>query len=140
MAEPPFGHEPSGLDVQRVAVVGAILMGSLILSVALVLFIAHGVMEPAHRRSHERVGVIPPAPRLQAHPGLDLEAVRRQEQRQLESWGWTDSTHEYARIPIEEAMSLYLRQQASPGRGAAASGARAPSRMTAPPAMTAPSP
>ncbi len=113
MAEPPFGHEPSGLDVRRIAIIGAILMGSLILSVALILIIAHVAIEPAHARSHRRIGVIPPAPRLQPHPGLDLAAVRVAEERQLESWGWTDSGHEYARIPIEEAMTLYVRQQTS---------------------------
>ncbi len=124
MAEPPFGHEPSGFDVQRIVAIGAILGGSVILSVLLILWVAHVVIEPAHARSHERVGLLPPPPRLQPHPVLDLAAVRQQEESQLESWGWTDDSREYARIPIERAMVIYLRQQAAVGPRAAA-GSRA---------------
>ena len=42
-------------------------------------------------------------------PGGDLEALRSQKRALLSQWDWTDSSHRFARIPIERAMSLYAQ-------------------------------
>lgn len=48
----------------------------------------------------------PPAPRLQARPILDLQALRAEEAAALQSYGWIDRDRGIVRIPIERAMAL----------------------------------
>src|SRR5262245_53277315 len=65
---------------------------------------------------------LPPEPRLQIDPRGDLEALRAQEDRILNSYGWADRTAGVVRIPIEEVMKLTVqrglpaRQQANDRR------------------------
>jgi hypothetical protein len=113
MAEPPFGHEPSRVNTRRVLATGAVLAMSVALIVALIVILAQHLIEPARLRSYERRGVVPPPPRLQSNGAAELAALRSEEQARLESWGWTDGSHQYAHIPIERAMALYLQQQSA---------------------------
>ncbi len=53
-----------------------------------------------------------PEPRLQTAPASDLAAVQDEERRALASYGWADEASGVARIPIEEAMGLYVDQAA----------------------------
>lgn len=52
----------------------------------------------------------PPFPLLQASPPADLDAFRKQEQTQLETYGWINRTSGIVRVPIERAMELVLSQ------------------------------
>lgn len=113
MAEPPFGHEPSRVNTRRVLATGAVLALSVALVVALIVILAQHLIEPARLHSHQRREAVPPAPRLQSNGAAELAALRRQEQARLESWGWTDQSHQYAHVPIERAMALYLQQQSA---------------------------
>lgn len=113
MAEPPFGHESSAVDARRILAAGAILAAGVILTACAIVFILHRLIEPARTLEHERAGLIPPAPRLEAHPTTNLAALRVQKQARLESWGWTDQTRQFAHIPIERAMAIYAREQGS---------------------------
>jgi hypothetical protein len=112
MAEPPYGHEPSGIAVRRVLGVGAVLAVGVIVTVIAVCLVLQRRLEPARLRSAHQ-SLIPPAPRLQAHPSADLAALRAQKQALLEGWGWTDGSRRFAHIPIEQAMAIYARQHAS---------------------------
>lgn len=49
---------------------------------------------------------LPPEPRLQTEPILDLEQLRAKEKKQLDSYGWVDQTNGVVHIPIERAMEL----------------------------------
>lgn len=110
MAEPPYGHESSRIAVRRVLGVGAVLaLGVIVTVIGVWMFLQHR-LEGAFARNSAHAGLIPPAPRLQAHPTADLAALRAQKQALLEHWGWSDETHEFARIPIEQAMTIYARQ------------------------------
>jgi hypothetical protein len=59
----------------------------------------------------------PPDPRLQPEPShdvlpeADLAEVQAHEQLLIgdRAWGWSDSTHQFARIPIQEAMNLAVQ-------------------------------
>ena len=64
-------------------------------------------------------GLRAPEPRLQTAPAADLAALKEEERRALAGYGWADEAAGVARIPIEEAMALYVGQ-AAPGNGAAA--------------------
>lgn len=78
-------------------------------------------------------GRLPPAPRLQTAPASDLATVRAEEQRALNGYGWVDEPAGVARIPIEEAMELFVGGMRAPAAGPQASPA-----PIAPPASAAP--
>jgi hypothetical protein len=48
----------------------------------------------------------PPAPRLQARPRVDLDALRAREQALLDGYAWTDRAGARVRIPVARAMEL----------------------------------
>ena len=120
MADRCVGHEPSAIAVPRILGVGAILA----VTVIVVVVVVHGLVRwvaPEHALVVARNAAIPPAPRLQPHPGEAIAALRAQNQAQLSTWAWADPTHEFARISIDRAMELYVRQHApatSPGGAA----------------------
>jgi hypothetical protein len=69
----------------------------------------------ADRKDHPRpplreARVLPPEPRLQANPALDLEQLRRDEDRRLGSYGWIDRDQKVLRMPIERAIEQVLRR------------------------------
>lgn len=49
---------------------------------------------------------LPPQPRLQVEPGIDLERLRTAEDERLNSYGWVNRQAGVVRIPIERAMAL----------------------------------
>jgi hypothetical protein len=62
---------------------------------------------------------LPPEPRLQSTPILDLKAVRTAEDQILHGYAWIDPDHGVVRIPIEKAMDL-LAGRGLPARPGAA--------------------
>ncbi len=111
------GHETSDPNVKAIAVVGALLLVTL----GITLGFAWGVME-AHR--HETapppVATVEGLPRtpvaftfgptsgpnLQVDPHLDLLALRAREDQSLTSYAWIDQKSGIVRIPVERAMKL----------------------------------
>lgn len=95
-----------------------------------------------------QAGRQPPLPRLQSTPQRDLDQMRAQHLRELTSYGWVNAPAGTARLPIEEAMKLYVARAAT--RAPAAGGAPAQTDVpaaagasgtaTVPPAAPAPSP
>jgi hypothetical protein len=77
----------------------------------------------------------PDGVRLQASPFTDLRALREEERQVLGSYGWVDEAAGVVRIPIDEAMRLYLARQAGAGAAAAS-----PSPEAAVPTDSAPVP
>jgi hypothetical protein len=53
---------------------------------------------------------LPPSPRLQATPKLDLREFRAAEDRMLGSYGWVDPARQIVRIPIEQAMAAVVKK------------------------------
>lgn len=58
---------------------------------------------------------LPPEPRLQDTPVLDLKAMKAAEDLILNGYGWVDQQHGIARIPINRAIDL-LSQRGLPSR------------------------
>jgi len=54
---------------------------------------------------HEQ-GRVPPAPRLQEQPFLDVKTLHADEQSVLTSAAWVDEGAGIARIPVDEAMKI----------------------------------
>lgn len=72
----------------------------------------------------ENARVLPPQPRLQVHPRLDLEKYLDAENRTLTTYGWVDKHNGVVRIPIDRAMDLLL-ERGLPARSAADAAAAA---------------
>jgi hypothetical protein len=60
---------------------------------------------------------LPPGPRLQVAPEVDLQQMRAGEMEMLNSYGWVDRQAGIIRVPIDRAMELLL-QQGLPARNA----------------------
>lgn len=58
----------------------------------------------------------PPAPRLQADPLADLDALHARERAQLEGYAWVDRQAGTVRIPIERAMQLLAERRSGEPR------------------------
>ena len=87
--------------------------------------------QPPPERAIERIDRSRPAgPLLQVNPTAELEQLRRQEQRVLESYGWVDRGAGVARVPVERALELVLEE----GVGALPSGSSDAATASAAPA------
>ena len=50
--------------------------------------------------------LVPPPPNLQANPYVDLDKTRAESRARLDGYGYLDSAHSRARIPLDRAMQL----------------------------------
>jgi hypothetical protein len=62
----------------------------------------------------EPAGRLPPEPRLQTLPFVDIEAQRAEEKDVLTSYGWVDEKAGVVRIPIQEAMRIVAERGVPP--------------------------
>jgi hypothetical protein len=58
---------------------------------------------------------LPPEPRLQVHPVVDLDRMREEQNAMLNSYGWVDRATGKVRVPIDRAMEM-LMQKGLPAR------------------------
>jgi hypothetical protein len=110
-AEP--GYETSDVRPARVVLVGSALgagaglIALLLLGVVRLLEIEVTKPAPGPLALIDRV---PPEPRLQAEPALDLEELQAREALILESYGWVDREAGVARIPLSRAVALLVER------------------------------
>ena len=122
--EKPFGHEPDAINYRTILICAGIL-AAVVVGVVLGLHaILTGAVIPNHAEVAARPGVIPPKPRLQPHPRSDLAKFRAQKEALLSGYAWTDPQHDYARIPIQRAMQIYVQQHAHAAPASASSSAK----------------
>lgn len=95
------------LLVGMALVAGAGLIALLLLGMVRLLEIGATKPAPGPLAAIERV---PPAPRLQAEPALELEEMRARDALILESYGWIDREAGIARIPIARATALLVER------------------------------
>jgi hypothetical protein len=62
---------------------------------------------------------LPPSPRLQVTPHLDLQTYCQGQEAQVNSYGWVDQRLGVVRIPVDRAMGLVL-EHGLPARSSAA--------------------
>jgi hypothetical protein len=134
-------HERSGAgfersDVDTSGVVKFAIALCLVCAVAFVLLVGlfkyflseTGGPRPAYQLNVDARS-LPPEPRLEETPVLDLKAMRGAEQQVLNGYGWVDQKQGVVRIPIDRAMDL-LAQRGLPSRPQ--NQAPAPSSATVP--------
>ncbi|MGH9744794.1 MAG: hypothetical protein ACRD59_01635 [Candidatus Acidiferrales bacterium] len=124
----PEGYEHSDANVRSLYRYGSVL--------AILIVVVMFAMDATYRffakieslgppaSPFENVRVLPPAPRLQPQPGLDLKSYCAAEQQQLSSYGWVDQHIGVVRIPVDRAMAMVLKKglPARPASQAAADG------------------
>lgn len=112
-SNPSVAFEPGEEDVQAVSSFGI----GLALGIVVVAFAMWGLFEWFYTRenlAHAPVAPVvlsespqlPPEPRLQAVPRLDLKSLREGEEKVLTTAAWVDPDHGVARIPIADAIKI----------------------------------
>jgi hypothetical protein len=114
------GYEVSDADTKRIFWFGsALLLGFILIQLGLgTLFFTVRRLTRTHLDQHHPAQVEtsllhqrkqPPLPRLQANPTADLRNYLDRENQLLSSYAWIDRKAGIARIPIERAMELVIK-------------------------------
>ncbi len=74
---------------------------------------------------------LPPPPRIQPLPGVDMQSYYQSQQNLLNTYGWVDKQNGIVRLPIDRAMELLL-QRGLPVRPAPSSQNAAQARSKTP--------
>jgi hypothetical protein len=119
----PPGHETG--DPPPLPVV--IFVAALIVTLVLVHLVGWGayrwLQEDRELRNHANfppsalaaeMPAVPPDPRLEPEPSrdvlprVDLQEVQAKERAMIgqNNWGWLDSSHQFARVPLQQAMDM----------------------------------
>lgn len=53
---------------------------------------------------------LPPPPRIQSVPGVDMQSYYQSQQNLLNTYGWVDKHNGIVRLPIDRAMELLLQR------------------------------
>jgi hypothetical protein len=111
---PAAGHETSDVDVRSLAYFGGVLFLVLVLTLISMrwVFFHFAKSQPLGPplTPFENARTLPPAPRLQVEPRLELDHYRQEQQQMLNSYGWVDRPNGIVRIPIDRAMNLLLER------------------------------
>lgn len=87
-----------------------ILVGfTLAVSAGLDYFLTHRGAPPATTPPVEPQP-LPPEPRLQVAPSVELEKLRKEEEERLKSYGWVDRKERIVHIPIDKAVEVLLER------------------------------
>ena|ERR1043166_1390555 len=103
------GYELSDLRAKNIALFALILS----VTIALVILVTYWLAQHFHEAqvsgpaiSYPQGREPVPRPRFWVTPTEQLKAMRTEEDKILQSYGWTDKQKGIARIPIEQAMEL----------------------------------
>ena len=116
------GYERSDADVRSLLKFGIslflILVAVLISMKWMFFYFAKSQQLGPPASPFENARVLPPAPRLQVQPRVDLQAYCKDQLDELNTYGWVDPHNEVVRIPVDRAMDL-TAQRGLPARPAA---------------------
>jgi hypothetical protein len=111
------GHETRDISTRIVVIFGmSLLAGGLIIQgltwVVYTQFARAAARAYPQEYPMARVGApqLPPEPRLQTRPREELQRMRAEEDRILDSYGWVDAKLGIVRIPIAQAMAMTVEQ------------------------------
>jgi hypothetical protein len=126
MPHPPVHeHEEKDIRARTVLIVASGLFLS-VLGIALVVTLLFGFLERT-RPEFESSPLapardIPPNPKLQVNPRMELQDVRAHENLLLHQYAWVDKDKGIVRIPIERAIDLIAQRGLPPTKPAPATG------------------
>jgi hypothetical protein len=117
MTEQPHlaGHETSDAKVRPIVLVGvalAVVAGLVcVLVYGIFYFLAdHPAALPRPNPMAAGAPQIPPEPRIEEHPAIQLQDLRAHEDSILSTYGWSDKSAGIVRIPVDRAMELTLQR------------------------------
>jgi hypothetical protein len=107
-------HEVRDTNMPALALFGA----AIVVTVAIVMLFCWGLFRIyAHVQSLGPSATpfassrrLPPEPRLQAQPKIDLQNYLNAQQSELNTYGWVDQRNGIVHIPIQRAMQLLLQR------------------------------
>jgi len=106
------GYEATDANPRALTALGAGLALLLVVSMAvcwwLLQLLGTDDVTTEHPMTGYRTG--PEGPLLQTSPTAEIEAQKREEHRQLDTYGWIDRQNGIVHIPIERAMALTLER------------------------------
>ena len=111
----PIGHEGRDADIRPIVLTGI----GLALTVVVVGFIVYGTFRylaahPVTSAQSNPMTVfdsqIPPAPRIEEHPAIEIQQLHVQEDQTLSTYGWMDKSKGVVRIPLDRAMELQMQR------------------------------
>jgi hypothetical protein len=118
--EKPSQQRPAGHETRDARIAPIVLTGvGLALTVAIVGFVVYGIFRylETHPTTSARANPmsaeesqIPPTPRIEEHPAIEIQQLHAQENSILSTYGWTDKKAGVVRIPIDRAMELQLER------------------------------
>jgi hypothetical protein len=108
--QPGAHYETRDASTRGLVIFGLGLFATLVLVAALTAWLfgyfAKSQSLGAPASPFVNVRVLPPQPRLQVNPRLDLLRLREDEKAELDTYGWVDQKNGIVRIPISRAMDL----------------------------------
>ena len=112
-------HEGRDLEPRLILRVTAIILATLVVLVIMGLALFRIFEHEYPSRTSEAAPSVaandlPPQPRLQMNPAVDLQTVRTRENDHLDRYAWTSPAHTAAQIPIERAMALWVQDYRPP--------------------------
>lgn len=107
------GWEPKDISAHGVTIVLGIIAATTALVIGIVFlmvwrFDVHREAVLSRLTAEETAQIMPPAPHLQQDPFADLAREKSREARLLTEYGWINSAHTLAHIPIDRAMALSI--------------------------------
>ncbi len=113
---PGVRYEERDVNARSLTKVGIAFALLIVASLFLVWFafdllLPRAAEEPGYPpRTPQDARRLPPEPRLQADPALDLQQMLAAEQRILNGYAWLDDSRAFARIPVSVAMDLVAQR------------------------------
>ncbi len=115
--------EPSDIRAGAVMLTGLALLVTLAIITGLLYLVfayfshLREVESPPPIASFSHGVYLPPSPRLQESPVLEMRDMRAYEDRILHGYNWVDKNHGTVSIPIDKAMEMVARQGIPPQTG-----------------------
>lgn len=108
-------HERRDLRVRNIVLFAITLTAVLLAAHFGLKGVFAGLWERSERMDRPRpplrqARVVPPEPRLEKNNEEEFDALRRDEDRRLGTYGWIDRERRVLRIPIDRAMDQLLRR------------------------------
>jgi hypothetical protein len=110
------GHEIADANIRGILhtgiglAIGVVLAGLIVYGIFRYLADHPVITAPANPMAETDRQQFPPAPRIEDHPAIEVKDLRSQEDRILDTYGWTDKKAGVVRVPIERAMQLQLER------------------------------
>lgn len=110
------GHETHDASIRAIVVTGAGVAIGTALVFLFVYFIFQYLAEhpvttaPFNPMAETDRQQLPPLPRIEEHPAMELKDLHSFEDKLLTTYGWADKNTGVVRIPIDRAMDLQLQR------------------------------